>query len=117
MADIEFERPEVIKAYQEGLLAEALRYLSEHSKYYQRMFDSYHIDIAKIRTLEDLVKIPFTEKKDLQLFNDDFLCCPKEKNVDTSNGTALIISLQSSLLIVCLSDLFACRDDVVIEDS
>ena len=66
MADIEFERPEAIKAYQEGLLAEALKYLSEHSKYYQRMFDSYHIDITKIRTLEDLVKIPFTEKKDLQ---------------------------------------------------
>ena len=34
MADIEFERPEAIKAYQEGLLAEALKYLSEHSKYY-----------------------------------------------------------------------------------
>ena len=89
MADIEFERPEAIKAYQEGRLAEALQYLAEHSKYYQRMFDSYHIDIAKIRTLEDLVKIPFTEKKDLQLFNDDFLCCPKEKIVDyvTTSGT------------------------------
>ena len=60
MADIEFERPEVIKAYQEERLAEALQYLAEHSKYYRRMFDSYHIDIAKIRTLEDLVKIPFT---------------------------------------------------------
>ena len=45
MADIEFERPEAIKAYQEGLLAEALQYLAEHSKYYQRMFDSYRIDI------------------------------------------------------------------------
>ena len=89
MADIEFERPEVIKAYQEGLLAEALQYLSAHSKYYQRMFESYRIDISKIRTLEDLVKIPFTEKKDLQLFNDDFLCCPKEKIVDyvTTSGT------------------------------
>ena len=89
MEDIEFERPEAIKAYQEGRLAEALQYLAEHSKYYQRMFESYHIDITKIRTLEDLVKIPFTEKKDLQLFNDDFLCCPKEKIVDyvTTSGT------------------------------
>ena len=57
MEDIEFQRPEAIKAYQEGRLAEALQYLAEHSKYYQRMFGSYHIDIAKIRTLEDLVKI------------------------------------------------------------
>ena len=67
MADIEFERPEAIKAYQEGLLAEALRYLAAHSKYYRRMFASYRIDIAKIRTLEDLVKIPFTDHRHILL--------------------------------------------------
>ena len=87
--DIEFCQPEEIKAYQEGLIAKALQYLHDNSPYYQRMFESYKIDIKKIRTLEDLVKIPFTEKKDLQLFNDDFLCCPKEKIIDyiTTSGT------------------------------
>ena len=87
--DIEFKKPEEIKEFQEGLLQEALVYLKDHSKYYQRMFDKYHIDIEKIRTIEDLQKIPFTEKKDLQLFNDEFLCCPKEKIVDyvTTSGT------------------------------
>ena len=34
--DIEFRRPEEIKAFQEGLLKEALQYLQEHSAYYQR---------------------------------------------------------------------------------
>ena len=89
MKDIEFESPEKIKAFQQERLQTALQYLKDHSKYYQRMFDSYGIDISKIRTLEDLVKIPFTEKKDLQLFNDDFLCVPKEKIVDyvTTSGT------------------------------
>ena len=89
MKDIEFESPEKIKAFQQERLQTALQYLKDHSKYYQRMFDSYGIDISKIRTLEDLVKIPFTEKKDLQLFNDDFLCVPKEKIVDyvTPSGT------------------------------
>ena len=82
--DIEFKKPEEIKAFQEGLLHDALVYLKENSKYYQRMFEKYHIDIEKIRTIEDLQKIPFTEKKDLQLFNDEFLCCPKEKVVDWS---------------------------------
>ena len=43
--DIEFQKPEEIKAFQEGLLKEALVYLKEHSKYYQRMFEKYHIDI------------------------------------------------------------------------
>ena len=87
--DIEFSRPEEIKEYQEGLLREALVYLRDNSRYYRRMFDKYEIDIDKIRHIEDLVKIPFTEKKDLQLFNDDFLCCDKADIVDyvTTSGT------------------------------
>lgn len=87
--DIEFQKPEEIKAFQEQKLHEALLYLAAHSPYYQRMFRSYGIDVNKIRHLEDLVKIPFTEKKDLQLFNDDFLCCPREKVIDyiTTSGT------------------------------
>lgn len=87
--DIEFKSAEEIKTYQEGLLHKALHYLNDNSAYYQRMFKKYEIDIDKIVYLEDLIKIPFTEKKDLQLFNEDFLCCPKEKIVDyiTTSGT------------------------------
>ncbi len=89
MKDIEYSTPEEIKAFQEQKLNEALTYLAANSPYYQRMFASYAIDIKKIQHLEDLVKIPFTEKKDLQLFNDDFLCCPREKVIDyiTTSGT------------------------------
>ncbi len=89
MNDIEYKSPEEIKAFQEEKLHQALQYLAAHSPYYQRMFRSYGIDVNKILSLEDLVKIPFTEKKDLQLFNDDFLCCPREKIIDyiTTSGT------------------------------
>lgn len=89
MKDIEYSTPKEIKAFQEQKLNEALTYLAANSPYYQRMFASYAIDIKKIQHLEDLVKIPFTEKKDLQLFNDDFLCCPREKVIDyiTTSGT------------------------------
>lgn len=87
--DIEFESPERIKTFQDGLLHKALAYLNSNSAYYRRMFERYEIDITKIQTLEDLVKIPFTEKKDLQIFNEDFLCVPKEKIIDyiTTSGT------------------------------
>ena len=87
--DIEYQSVEQIKAYQEDLLHQALAYLSAHSPYYQRMFDRYGIRIEKIKHIEDLVKIPFTEKKDLQLFNEEFLCCPKDKIIDyiTTSGT------------------------------
>jgi phenylacetate-CoA ligase len=87
--DIEYRSAEEIKLYQEQRLHEALVYLRDHSRYYQRMFEKYEINIDRILTLEDLVKIPFTEKKDLQLFNEDFLCCPREQVIDyiTTSGT------------------------------
>jgi len=87
--DIEFESPAVIKAFQEEKLHTALQYLKGYSPYYQRMFSRCGIDVDRIHSLEDLVDIPFTEKKDLQLFNEDFLCCPREKVIDyiTTSGT------------------------------
>ena len=87
--DIEFCSPQEIKDLQEGLLKKALAYLNDNSAYYKRMFEKYEIDLSKINHIEDLVKIPFTEKKDLQLFNDDFLCCEKSKIIDyiTTSGT------------------------------
>ena len=87
--DIEFQSAEAIKDFQEQKLREALAYLAANSPYYQRMFSRCRIDIDKIRPIEDLVKIPFTEKKDLQIFNEDFLCVPKDKVIDyiTTSGT------------------------------
>ena len=87
--DIEFESPAAIRAFQEQLLHEALAYLEANSPYYREMFRTNGVDIARIRHLEDLISLPFTEKKDLQLRNWDFLCCPKAKIVDyvTTSGT------------------------------
>ena len=71
--DIEFQSVEAIKDFQEKKLREALDYLAANSSYYKRMFSRFGIDVSAIRHIEDLVKIPFTEKKDLQLYNEDFL--------------------------------------------
>lgn len=87
--DIEFRSPEEIEEYQNGRLREALRYLADNSPFYQKVFKDNNINIDDIRTIDDLVKIPFTEKKDLQLHNADFLCVPPEKIIDyiTTSGT------------------------------
>lgn len=87
--DIEFQSVEAIKDFQEEKLRVALDYLAANSPYYQRMFSRFGIDVSSIRHIEDLVKIPFTEKKDLQLYNEDFLCVPKDKVIDyiTTSGT------------------------------
>ena len=87
--DIEFCSASEIAEYQNMRLREALSYLEQNSPFYQKMFADNGIDISEIRTTEDLVKLPFTEKKDLQLHDRDFLCVPAEKIVDyiTTSGT------------------------------
>lgn len=88
-AHIQFCSTEEIKLFQEARLAEALDYLQKHSAFYQRMFREQAIDIAKIKSLEDLQQIPVTTKTDLQLHNEDFICVDKEQVIDyvTTSGT------------------------------
>lgn len=87
--EIETQPVPVIKRFQEEKLSEALEYLDRFSPYYQKMFRENRTDIKKIRTIEDLKDIPFTDKRCLQAFNDDFLCVPREKIIDyiTTSGT------------------------------
>lgn len=87
--DIEFCSTEEITSFQNEQLKIAMSYLENNSPYYRRVFRDYNINIDDIKTIEDLQKLPFTEKKDLQLYNQDFICVPKEKIVDyiTTSGT------------------------------
>ncbi|MDR2118496.1 MAG: AMP-binding protein [Tannerellaceae bacterium] len=88
-AEIEYKPKEEIKRFQEQRLQEALHYLQLHSPFYRRMFDAHSIPIEQIRRLEDLSRIPFTGKQDLQQYNRDFLCVPEEQIIDyvTTSGT------------------------------
>jgi phenylacetate-CoA ligase len=88
--DIEKTSSEEIKAYQEILLREALDYVAENSPYYKALFDREGIDVASIKSLEDLQQLPVTTKEHLQELNDDFLCVPRAKIVDytTTSGTS-----------------------------
>lgn len=87
---IEKASAEEIKAYQEIRLREALDYVAENSPYYKALFGKKGIEVASIKTLEDLQKLPVTTKEHLQEFNDDFLCVPRSKIVDytTTSGTS-----------------------------
>ncbi|KAA0127932.1 phenylacetate--CoA ligase [Chryseobacterium sp. SN22] len=78
-----------IKKVQEQKLQELLAYLEMHSPFYQRVFKENSIQVADIRTLEDLQKIPVTTKNNIQQNNDDFFCITPDKIVDysTTSGT------------------------------
>ncbi len=86
---IEYAEPAKIKEFQEAKLRELLQYVSENSPYYQSLFAEHGINPKEIRNLEDLRKIPFTTKEDLQQYNPDFFCVPMDKIVDysTTSGT------------------------------
>ena len=70
-------------------MKETLEYVNTHSKFYNRLFKDNKIDINKINTLEDLRQIPLTTKRDLQLYNTDFICTPLSQIIDyvTTSGT------------------------------
>ncbi len=86
---IEKQPKSTIREFQEDKLKEVLVYLQENSKYYRAVFEKNQIDISMIKTLDDLEEIPVTTKDDLQLYNDDFICVPKNKIIDyvTTSGT------------------------------
>lgn len=88
-SDIEFCTPAEIEEYQNGRLREALQYLAANSPFYQRMFREHNIEVDDIRSVHDLAHLPFTEKRDLQVYNNDFLCVEPAKIVDyiTTSGT------------------------------
>jgi phenylacetate-CoA ligase len=79
---IEFQPRATIKAYQESKLKELLRYLAEHSPFYQEAFVRAGIDISEIQHLEDLAALPVTTKADLQARHADFLCVSPRHIID-----------------------------------
>ena len=87
--EIERESPAAIKKFQEKKLAETLAYVSVNSPFYKSYFKAHDIDAGKIKTLEDLTLLPFTEKEHLQQRNQDFICVAKNKIIDyvTTSGT------------------------------
>ena len=87
--DLHYQAPSVIKAFQEERLKETLEYVSQHSRFYKKMFAEHHIDVTAINTLEDLQTIPPTTKQDLQAYNTEFLCVSPIDVVDyvTTSGT------------------------------
>lgn len=87
---IEQATPEMIKQLQEEKLRELMKYLRAHSAYYRQVFTKHNIDERELRTLEDLRRLPFTTKEDVQMNNSAFRCPPRAEVADyvTTSGTS-----------------------------
>lgn len=86
---IERKSANEIKQFQEKALVGLMSYVGANSAFYQRLFREHSINIKNIRSLEDLMRIPVTDKTHLQQFNQDFICVPRNRIIDyiTTSGT------------------------------
>ena len=87
--EIERASNEEIKRFQEEKLKKVVSYVNGNSPFYKRLFETHNILPEHIKTLADLQRIPVTTKDDLQKYNEDFICVPKQKIIDyvTTSGT------------------------------
>jgi phenylacetate-CoA ligase len=70
------------RAHQWLELKKMLCYVSEHSLFYQELFLKHHVDLEEINSLEDFLKIPFTEKEDVAKREKDFYCVEPNQIAD-----------------------------------
>jgi phenylacetate-CoA ligase len=56
---------DVLRVKQEKLVAQ-LAYVANHSEFYQRKFGGAGVDVGRIKRLEDVETLPFTEKSELR---------------------------------------------------
>ena len=89
MKNIQTASKEEIAEIQWLRLKNQMLFLDKNSKFYHKRFKKNDIDLSEIHTLDDLRKIPITTKEELQLYNNDFICVPKEDIIDhvTTSGT------------------------------
>lgn len=80
---------EEINLFQQKELEKLLLYVNASSPFYKKLFADNNIAVSDIKTIEDLQKLPFTTKEDLQKFNQDFICVPPATIIDyvTTSGT------------------------------
>jgi phenylacetate-CoA ligase len=78
-----------IRQTQEEKLQQLLQYVKEHSPFYKNLFAKHNINIASIKTLEDITLLPVTAKDDIQQNNEEFLCVDKNKIIEytSTSGT------------------------------
>ena len=90
-----------IRKIQEQKFLETFDYVRQHSPFYKELFRSKNIAVDQIRSLSDLSKLPTTSKTDMQHWNWDFLCVPREKIVEYTStsgtlGSPVTVALTSN---------------------
>ena len=87
---IQFAEHDKIIEIQNSLFLKHLKYVAENSTYYTRKFQEIGLNYHDIKSIHDIENLPFTNKSDLNLFNNDFLAVSPDEIIDiclTSSST------------------------------
>ncbi len=95
---LEYKSRDEIEATQNQLFKDHVAYAVEHSPYYRSLFEHHKIDPADIEGIDDLARIPCTDKSTLENHNNDFLAVPREKIVDVCLTSATTRTVPTMLL-------------------
>lgn len=84
-----FQPLSIQQAEQTHSLKKQLEYLLYHSPFYKNHLRNHHAVINSIQHTNDLVALPTTTKEDIQRYNLEFLCVPKNqiKEYTATSGT------------------------------
>jgi phenylacetate-CoA ligase len=78
---------ESIRDIQGELLAKTIRHAYENSPYYRKRFDDMGLLPLQVKGVEDLERLPLTDRDDLQKYNNDFLAAKRDDIVEIVSTT------------------------------
>ncbi len=86
-AQLQYADDNEIETVQNRLFLDHFNYVINNSAFYQNLYRSMGIDFNEIKTADDISKLPFTKKSDI---NNDFICVDERAIVDLSltSGTS-----------------------------
>ncbi|MCF8068349.1 MAG: AMP-binding protein [Desulfobacterales bacterium] len=97
--NLEFKSTDEIHHIQEKLFMDHLKYCGENSPFYQNIFKTHCIDWQSLTTLDDITKIPLTEKDSLSEKNSKFISVDASEIVDVCLTSATTVSEPTPVLL------------------
>jgi phenylacetate-CoA ligase len=91
-----FRSAEEIRRRQDQMLRRHVFFCASYSPYYRNMFERTGVALQDIASVDDLVNLPFTEKRDLEELHEEFLALERQEIVDlclTSGTTGKPVSM------------------------
>ncbi len=67
--------------YRDYKFVKTVNYAYNNSRFYKRLYDENNVDLSQIKSIKDIIKLPFTTPNDLAISSqtDEFICLDKKE--------------------------------------